>query len=314
MRIETADRLKGLCIILMIVGHCLIPNALHDAIYLFHIPMFFFIAGFFFKPAPIGKRLRSDARRLLLPYVVCILLVVLRYGIDALRIGNTDVLVRFLVSSVVVGPDIDFSKWTGLAIGPIWFLCSLFWCRTILNLLLRFRYGVVVSMLIGVGCCCVGQRLHLPFGLMQGMTGLFFACAGYLAGNHREIFQRRRLLPVAIVCALPAVFIPSMDMNPGLFPYYVLNLVVSLAACCLLWNAFYVTEASTFKGLAFLSWAGRFSLLVLMVHYFEFMTFYWYEKFSFMPAFAVALVRVCIDLAVSFGLSKITFIRKFCIL
>lgn len=314
MRIETADRLKGLCIVLMIVGHCLIPDALHDAIYLFHIPMFFFIAGFFFKPAPVRSRLRSDARRLLLPYVVCVLLVSIRYGIDSVRIGSTDVLIRFLVTSIVVGPDIDFSKWTDLAVGPIWFLFSLFWCRTILNLLLRWRYGFVVSMLIGVGCCCMGQRVQLPFGLMQGMAGLFFAGAGYLAGQHRDVFQRRRLLPVAIVCALPAVFIPSMDMHPGIYPYYALNLVVSLAACGLLWNVFYIAESATFRGLEFLSWAGRFSLLILMVHYFEFMTFYWYEKFSFLPAFGIVIVRVCVDLAVSFGLSKIPFVRKFCIL
>ena len=313
MRIETADRLKGLCIVLMIVGHCLIPDALHDAIYLFHIPMFFFIAGFFFKPAPVRSRLRSDARRLLFPYVVCVLLVSIRYGIDSVRIGSTDVLIRFLVTSVVVGPDIDFSKWIDLAVGPIWFLFSLFWCRTILNLLLRWRYGFVVSMLIGVGCCCMGQRVQLPFGLMQGMAGLFFAGAGYLAGQHRDVFQRRRLLPVAIVCALPAVFIPSMDMHPGIYPYYALNLVVSLAACGLLWNVFYIAESATFRGLEFLSWAGRFSLLILMVHYFEFMTFYWYEKFSFLPAFGIVIVRVCVDLAVSFGLSKIPFVRKFCI-
>ena len=276
--------------------------------------MFFFIAGFFFKPAPVRSRLRSDARRLLLPYVVCVLLVSIRYGIDSVRIGSTDVLIRFLVTSIVVGPDIDFSKWTDLAVGPIWFLFSLFWCRTILNLLLRWRYGFVVSMLIGVGCCCMGQRVQLPFGLMQGMAGLFFAGAGYLAGQHRDVFQRRRLLPVAIVCALPAVFIPSMDMHPGIYPYYALNLVVSLAACGLLWNVFYIAESATFRGLEFLSWAGRFSLLILMVHYFEFMTFYWYEKFSFLPAFGIVIVRVCVDLAVSFGLSKIPFVRKFCIL
>ena len=314
MRIETADRLKGLCILLMIVGHCFIPDALHDAIYLFHIPMFFFIAGFFFKPAPIGKRLRSDARRLLVPYFVCILLVALKYGIDSLRLGSADDLLHFIVSSLVVGPDIDFMGWTNLAIGPVWFLFSLFWCRTILNLLLRVRYGIWISMLIGIGACLVGPRIHLPFGLLQGMAGLFFAGAGHVAAMHKETFQKRSLVPIAVACTLPAVFIPSMDMHPGIYPYYVLNLVVSLAACSLLWNLLYVVESSSFKVLSFLSWAGRFSLLVLMVHYFEFMTFYWYEKFSFLPAFAIVIVRVCAVLAVSFGLSKVPFIRKFCIL
>ena len=314
MRIETADRLKGLCIILMIVGHCLIPEALHDAIYLFHIPMFFFVAGFFFKPAPIGDRLRSDARRLLVPYVVCILVVSFRYGIDSVRLGNGEALVRYLISSLVVGPGIDFLRWSDLDVGPIWFLVALFWCRTVFNLLLRLRYGVGIAVVTGALCCCFGSMVCLPFGLMQGMMGLFFAGMGYVARSHRERFQSRSFLPVAVLCTVPALLIPSMDMHTGLYPCYVLNLVVSVSACGLLWNVFYIAESSNFRALSFLAWAGRFSLLVLMVHYFEFMALFLYEKLSFLPGYAIVLIRVGVDLVVSFALSKVSFVRKFCIL
>lgn len=314
MRIETADRLKGLCIILMIVGHCVIPEALHDAIYLFHIPLFFFIAGFFFKPAPIGKRLRSDARRLLVPYVVCILAVALRYGIDSVRLGDCEALVRYMVSSLVVGPGIDFLRWSDLDVGPIWFLVALFWCRTYFNLLLRLRYGVWISVMLGALCCCVGSMVCLPFGLMHGMMGLFFAAMGHVAAGQRERFQSRGFLPVAALCTVPVFFIPSLDMHTGLYPYYALNLVVSLAACGLLWNLFYVVEGSNYRILSFLAWAGRFSLLVLMVHYFEFMALFLNEKLSFLPGYAFVALRVGVDLVVSFALSKVPFVRKFCIL
>ena len=314
MRIESADRLKGLCIVLMIVGHCLIPEALHDAIYLFHIPMFFFIAGFFFKPAPIGNRLRSDARRLLVPYVVCILAVSFRYGIDSVRLGDGGALVRYLISALVVGPGIDFLRWSDLDVGPVWFLVALFWCRTVFNLLLRLRYGIGISITLGALCCSVGSVVCLPFGLMHGMMGLFFAAMGRVAAGHRERFQGRGALPVAALCTVPAFFIHSLDMHTGLFPCYALNLFVSVAACSLLWNVFYAVESSNYKILSFLSWAGRFSLLVLMVHYFEFMALFLNEKLSFLPGYAFVAFRVGMDLAVSFVLSKIPFVRKFCIL
>jgi fucose 4-O-acetylase-like acetyltransferase len=121
-------------------------------------------------------------------------------------------------------------------------------------------------------------------------------------------------LPVAVLCTVPALLIPSMDMHTGLYPCYVLNLVVSVAACGLLWNVFYIAESSNFRALSFLAWAGRFSLLVLMVHYFEFMALFLYEKLSFLPGYAIVLIRVGVDLVVSFALSKVSFVRKFCIL
>lgn len=46
----TVDIAKGLGIFLVVWGHCLHNNnVLHDVIYLFHMPLFFFLSGFFIK-------------------------------------------------------------------------------------------------------------------------------------------------------------------------------------------------------------------------------------------------------------------------
>ena len=41
--------LKGIGIILMVVGHTHCPQIIHDFIYLFHMSLFYFASGFFFK-------------------------------------------------------------------------------------------------------------------------------------------------------------------------------------------------------------------------------------------------------------------------
>lgn len=43
------DSLKGITIILMVVGHSGCPKLFHDYIYLFHMPLFFFISGYLFR-------------------------------------------------------------------------------------------------------------------------------------------------------------------------------------------------------------------------------------------------------------------------
>ena len=44
-RIEWIDALKGIGIILVLIGHCNIEN-INQYIYLFHMPLFFMISGF----------------------------------------------------------------------------------------------------------------------------------------------------------------------------------------------------------------------------------------------------------------------------
>lgn len=310
MRNETADRLKGLCIALMVVGHCLIPDAVHDAIYLFHMPVFFFVAGYFFKPGPALQRLRTDSRRLLVPYGIAVALVCLRYGVDVLRGVDADVLLRFAVSAVLVGPGLDFASWKGLDVGPVWFLASLFWSRTLFNLLVRMRYGVPVAATLGIAASVAGPvLLCLPFGISQGIAGLFFFAAGHEA-SRREVLAKGWVLPVSCAGAIPAIFIPSMDMHPDVYPCLALNLLVSLFAVMLLWKLFSYAEKSRFFVLAFLSSLGRLSLLVLVIHYFEAMTFYWNDRFAFLPIAGLVMLRLCIDIAVAFALSRIPPVRQ----
>jgi fucose 4-O-acetylase-like acetyltransferase len=55
-REDVFDIMKGVGIILMIIGHCAIPRLLWHFIFSFHMPLFFIISGFFFKPKPVIQR------------------------------------------------------------------------------------------------------------------------------------------------------------------------------------------------------------------------------------------------------------------
>ena len=48
-RIEIFDIAKGIAIILVVIAHLGIPEFWRKFIFLFHMPFFFFIAGYFFK-------------------------------------------------------------------------------------------------------------------------------------------------------------------------------------------------------------------------------------------------------------------------
>lgn len=80
-RNRTIDVAKGLAIVLMVAGHYLPADSpawwvtLHDLIYTFHMPVFFFAAGYLWSMRPnegYGEYLRRKVHRLLAPYVAIV--------------------------------------------------------------------------------------------------------------------------------------------------------------------------------------------------------------------------------------------------
>lgn len=70
-RIVLYDVIKGVGIILMVIGHtCVQP--LYNWIYCFHMPLFFIISGLFFQPKryTIMEFLTKRYRQLLLPLII----------------------------------------------------------------------------------------------------------------------------------------------------------------------------------------------------------------------------------------------------
>ncbi len=62
-RNETLDIAKGLGIVLVVLGHNPVfregAHWLYEAVYLFHMPLFFFLSGVTFRVGPPGERCSS---------------------------------------------------------------------------------------------------------------------------------------------------------------------------------------------------------------------------------------------------------------
>ena len=67
------DIMRGIGILSMLVGHCVIPDLLYKFIYMWHMPLFFIVSGYFFKRTEFMKTLYGSFKNLILPYfTVCI--------------------------------------------------------------------------------------------------------------------------------------------------------------------------------------------------------------------------------------------------
>lgn len=135
-RVYLLDNLKGLLIFLVVFGHSLelfkddyfITQVLYVFIYLFHMPAFVFVSGYFSKN--LDKSRSTAFKSFLLPFVI--------FNI----IWN-------LIAAIATWNIQQFSFLTpGWA---LWYLMSMFFWRIFLKDLVKIKYILPISFVVGLG-------------------------------------------------------------------------------------------------------------------------------------------------------------------
>lgn len=137
----TLDIVKAICIMLMVVGHNGCPTYLHDFLYLFHMPCFFFISGWLLSDKYIDDLktgLLKKVKGSYVPFVKWTLIFLLFHNVFAsVHIYADSYSWQTFIERVVR----TFTMTGGESLlGGFWFLISLFWASVWSVLFLHFLY------------------------------------------------------------------------------------------------------------------------------------------------------------------------------
>lgn len=175
-RVAWVDMAKGLGICMVIYGH-IATDALTIWIYTFHVPLFFFLSGYFFDPnKKTTEFILSKVKGLLLPYLtlgIPLLLINAGYGIEPKRI-----LLGYIIQERA---------------STLWFLAALFMqmiiafflYRTIPNF--KIRWCIVGLLAISALVMWHCDVLALPWNIDVSMITLPFFCIGYRLKAHADL-------------------------------------------------------------------------------------------------------------------------------
>lgn len=165
-RVEYVDIAKGIGITLVVMGHndfALISPFAHKFIYSFHMPLFFFMSGMFFKPdIPFLTFVHQRFNRVLRPFLFMILFIFFA-SISFSKVGILEAGRRLLKALYATGAYIDWVQ--------LWFLPHLFAASLSAFLfvhavrrapLFRFRWALLI-LLYAIGV--FGISRFFPFGL-----------------------------------------------------------------------------------------------------------------------------------------------------
>lgn len=177
-RIEYLDLFRSFGIILMVMGHVAFGKQFDFFIHAFHMPMFYWISGFLYKPltgVPFKQYAFRKVKTLLVPYLF--------FGIAHYLIELTLNIIQNEPVDVVPLMNLFWVNTQRLAIcEAIWFLSSLFLTYMIVFLIDKTVKNKVLKAFIVVVLSLFGNYtgtvlpFTLPFALSSALvgTGLFY--------------------------------------------------------------------------------------------------------------------------------------------
>ena len=328
-RIRSVDIAKGIGIICIILGH-LNNSSINRVVFTFHVPLFYLITGYFInEKGTVAEFIKKKRKTLLIPYCITCCLIILFGTLKGCIMGKPFEEFKEWVIASIYGAGGTLSRPFHIrGIGAIWFLLASFWGSVCLRFSLKFHLWkrivfIVALFLFGV---VTKKWIWLPFSLQEGACAAFFLYLGFL---YHKGEKKLNELPSEIKCFnllwacitwvffikdFQSFWLVQCDFGRG-----AVDIFGSICACSVILLLSRIIDRKTALTASFLSYCGKYSLLVLSVHILELNLFPWHailEKLISMglPAsFELVCIiagKLTLDLFGAWLLSKLRFARK----
>lgn len=179
MRDTVIDIAKGICIILMVIGHCSgMPKIVYGGIESFHMPFFFIAGGLFYRLKPLSKVVGTGLKRLIVPLLIGVAICVAICLCCGNEQGALNYIKALLFPGGTRGKDILAPNWPNT--GALWFLAALFWTRLIYTTLDIYfkKHVLIICALLSWTFIILAKRIMLPLCICEGFSGLIFYAIG----------------------------------------------------------------------------------------------------------------------------------------
>lgn len=283
VREEWADIAKFIAIFLMVWAHIGIEYDIRLFIHIFHMPIFFFLSGYFEKDKnkPLLHSLLKNMRTLLKPYFFFSIFAIsycwiypyrhpeLYPGIDS----ATDFFIAIIKGLLIMDDSVSFRYF--MPNFPLWFLAALFIVRFLFSILNRFIYNLKYKDLLWVTVIVLSLAIFPYFvniryySLDSAIMGMGFYVSGFLFHKYNCLrFVKRNVgwLPVFSFLFLLIFGYKNgmIDMNAGLYGHNIAVFYMNAIIGILMVISLSIIISS--KRLTYFAMLGRNSIIILGTH------------------------------------------------
>lgn len=266
VRLDWVDALKGIGIIAVVAGHVWTRGWMRDAIYSFHMPLFFILSGYTARFVPWRQFVPSLLRGLGLPFA-CFCLILL--GTDFLIEGARGVRPIFAgwssgIATILLATEKLRGPFTILWFIPCLLLARLGWNALLAGDRRADDPPLWIAMVLIFGLALVAQHFghRSPFAILAVPGALLMIWAGALWRLWGQ--PSGRLLGALVPVALLGLFwFPPLNMKPGDLGWPMLSLLGAVAVTLLLGRG---SQALPTMARHLLAALGRASLVIMYLH------------------------------------------------
>lgn len=260
-RCEEIDLLRFFGILLMVMGHVGFGVNFDKYIHSFHMPLWFFISGYFCNYNKETKNyIKNKVLAIIIPYVF------------------------FSVFYLILSSVLFESRWLGIIYpntiqiplnGALWFLPALFFTDIVSFLILKYT-PPKVSCLILVSLAAIGS-LHfivIPFSIDSSLTGIGFYYLGYLLKKKCPFIFNLNTYLVLIMFTINFVLIfinGEVNMRSNNYSNIILFWVNSVMALIIMFNLFRIINKN--GSLSFFKSIGKNSIIYVCTNQFFILIF-----------------------------------------
>ena len=286
-RIHYIDIARGIGILLVVLGHndfALVSPFAYHVIYSFHMPLFFFLSGYFINPSiGVWEFVKKRFNALLKPYLFTIFMIYF-VSISFEKMGFQTALFRITKSLYGSGYYLD---WVQLWFLPHLFVVSLY-AYAFLFILGRLknrwmRWGILLaSLAVAVPLLktfypfsmhVFGKNYELyglPFSFdLVLLSGFFFILGSEIRqATSEETFNNLILLAGTgiILLFMNFLFPARIDLNTRLYESFLINTTESIVGILFILALSRQIELRSEKLTSLLSYFGQISLIILIFH------------------------------------------------
>ena len=280
-RLDYIDIAKGIGIILMIIGHAPLKNKyITNFIFSFHMPLFFLISGYFFKPKEKKQCIKDIFKRLIIPYIItCIAIIAYKILKLVLNKDFMEIQSTFKIWTIASlygsGTREDFNI---QPIGAIWFLLALGFATYFMNCIYSKKYRYILVFIIAYIGYKTTEFVWLPLSIQAGMTSLIFVYLGVIAKENdilNKSISKELYIALIFIVGFCTKYSGILYMVGNVYQNGLLDVIGALAGSFLVIKASYLIQNNLKFLKTCIQFIGKNSLLFLCVHLFSLNCLQW---------------------------------------
>ncbi len=282
------DVSKALGIMLIVYGHS--GLLFTNYVYLFHVPLFFIISGYFFInniDLPILLLLKKLFKNLVLPYYLYSLFFLL-FHYYFISIGILNPLdsklegVSFINDLYIGIKSILFLDQTEVLLSTFWFITILFWINIFFILLFKLfnKNLLIISTAVVLFYCLSGINIRYDIVNLNFNYGnynvAFTSSLFFLSGIIINKFNLLRIVNLKLAIGslvslflINKIFRPEIDLRINLYPNIFLLVLSSFMGLIIIYYlSGLISKFRIAKG--YLDYIGKNTLIILALHFLAF--------------------------------------------